>query len=503
MFVSIPRKIFFMFLSVITAALPEILYATTYYVAPDGNDENPGTIEAPFATVKKAHDNEALQPGDVIYLRGGTYHPTEQTVFDKTGNADDYLTLRCYPGEVPAIDGKNIPEGDINHASTPTWYFHNAGYWKVMGPIHLTNGRGAGVFIEGGQFIEFDLVESSYNGKRAARAGHGFFLYSSATGDILFNNCDSHHNANHLWKTGEDQLANQYQHGDGWRIFDGTNISLVGCRAWHNLDDGYDFTQAGDSVEMIECWAAYSGIDDAQGSITGIPDNPMPRWEGDGIKLGYGDDTAQHRAIRCLSWNNHCHGWTVRGGPYEIYNSAAYNNAEEAFSGIDNMSNIRRNTYGFLNRLGDGGGADDYSGISVSECDFISLDDSGMLGPRKADGGLPEPDFLKPANGGNLVDAGVDVGISYKGSAPDIGPFEYANADSTNSWTGCDTDWNNAINWSDGAIPDATVDVFIPKSPVGGFFPTIYNHISAQAKNLTTEGGLLIIESTMITIGGQ
>jgi len=37
-----------------------------------------------------------------------------------------------------------------------------------------------------------------------------------------------------------------------------------------------------------------------------------------------------------------------------------------------------------------------------------------------------EPDFLKPTAGGNLVDAGADVGLSYEGSAPDIGPFEYS-----------------------------------------------------------------------------
>jgi hypothetical protein len=302
------------------------------------------------------------------------------------------------------------------------------------------------VYIDDSRFLEFDLVESSYNGKRAARAGHGFFIWSSSTSDILFKNCDSHHNANHLWKSGEDQLVNQYQHGDGWRIFGGTNIRLVGCRAWHNLDDGYDFTQAGNSVEMIECRAAYSGVDDAAGSITGTPNKPMPRWEGDGIKLGYEEDIGQHRAIRCLSWNNHCHGWTVRGGPYEIYNSAAYNNAEEAFSGITNNSNIRRNTYGFDNRLGDGGGADGYSGISVSQGDFVSLDDAGMLGPRKADGGLPEPNFLKPVQGGQLVDAGVEVGISFEGDAPDIGPFEYTAAsydDSSDSSNSSDTGDNS------------------------------------------------------------
>lgn len=129
------------------------------------------------------------------------------------------------------------------------------------------------------------------------------------------------------------------------------DIRLVGCRAWHNLDDGYDYTQAEHRVEMIECWASYSGIDDAQGSITGTPNRRMSRWEGDGIKLGYENDTAPHTAIRCLSWNNNSHGWTVRGGPYTIYNSAAYNNVEEAFSQIwRNPGNLRKNTYGYLNQ---------------------------------------------------------------------------------------------------------------------------------------------------------
>jgi hypothetical protein len=414
----------FFFLGIVFIGLPTGALAKSYYVAPNGNDSNPGTIDAPFATINKAHDNDALQPGDTIYLRGGTYFPSEQAVFRKKGNATNYIHIKSYPKEFPLINGKNIPEGNINSTSKPTWVFNKTAYWKIQGPIHLTNGRGAGVEIEGSQFLEFDRIESSYNGKRAARAGHGFTIYSSTNSNITFTNCDAHHNANHLWKNGEDQQINQYQHGDGWRIFAGSNIKLVGCRAWHNLDDGYDFSQADNSIEMVECWAAYSGIDDAQGSITGTPNKPMSRWEGDGIKLGYENDTGQHLAFRCLSWNNHCHGWTVRGGPYKIYNSASYNNAEEAFSGIKNTSNTRQNTYGFRNRLGNGGGAINYSGISVSKDDFISLDDTGMLGPRKSDGSLPDHNFLTPSSSGKLIDTGVHVGIPFEGSAPDIGPFE-------------------------------------------------------------------------------
>jgi hypothetical protein len=48
----------------------------TYYIAADGNDNNAGTIDAPFATLGKL--NGLLSAGDTAYLRGGTY--TDDTV---------------------------------------------------------------------------------------------------------------------------------------------------------------------------------------------------------------------------------------------------------------------------------------------------------------------------------------------------------------------------------------------------------------------------------------
>jgi hypothetical protein len=42
-----------------------------FYIAPDGNDANPGTFEAPFKTFQSALVK--VNPGDVIYARGGTY----------------------------------------------------------------------------------------------------------------------------------------------------------------------------------------------------------------------------------------------------------------------------------------------------------------------------------------------------------------------------------------------------------------------------------------------
>jgi hypothetical protein len=48
------KKIIVFFLVVFAAALPRILLAKSFYVAPNGDDGNPGTIDAPFATVKKS-----------------------------------------------------------------------------------------------------------------------------------------------------------------------------------------------------------------------------------------------------------------------------------------------------------------------------------------------------------------------------------------------------------------------------------------------------------------
>ncbi len=42
-----------------------------YYVAPNGNDSNPGTLAEPWATPVKA--SQAAQAGDTVYFREGVY----------------------------------------------------------------------------------------------------------------------------------------------------------------------------------------------------------------------------------------------------------------------------------------------------------------------------------------------------------------------------------------------------------------------------------------------
>ena len=47
------------------------VYADKYYVAPQGDDNNEGTIEKPFATIEMGIYRSI--PGDTVYLREGRY----------------------------------------------------------------------------------------------------------------------------------------------------------------------------------------------------------------------------------------------------------------------------------------------------------------------------------------------------------------------------------------------------------------------------------------------
>jgi hypothetical protein len=60
----------------------------------------------------------------------------------------------------------------------------------------------------------------------------------------------------------------------------------------------------------------------------------------------------------------------------------------------------------------------------ITADDFVSIVPEGVDGPRQPDGSLPEIAFMRPKPGSRLLDAGIDVGLPFKGAAPDLGAFE-------------------------------------------------------------------------------
>jgi hypothetical protein len=49
---------------------------------------------------------------------------------------------------------------------------------------------------------------------------------------------------------------------------------------------------------------------------------------------------------------------------------------------------------------------------------------TGWDAPRKPDGSLPDVPMFHPSAASAVIDRGVDVGLPFRGKAPDLGAFE-------------------------------------------------------------------------------
>jgi len=78
--------------------------AAEYFVAPDGDDLDPGTEALPWQTIQKAANT--LVAGDTVYIKNGTYH--EWVVPTNSGTLNGYIVYSAYPGHSPVIDGTGV-----------------------------------------------------------------------------------------------------------------------------------------------------------------------------------------------------------------------------------------------------------------------------------------------------------------------------------------------------------------------------------------------------------
>lgn len=84
----------------------------TLYVAPDGDDGNPGTERSSLATLHRARDvvrtlKSSLSAPITVLVRGGTYYLSDPLVFGPEDSASEtqLITYAAYPGEKPTISG--------------------------------------------------------------------------------------------------------------------------------------------------------------------------------------------------------------------------------------------------------------------------------------------------------------------------------------------------------------------------------------------------------------
>jgi hypothetical protein len=407
-----------------------------YYVSPAGNDSAAGTRSTPWKTI--AHAQSVAQAGDTVYFRGGTYAYThanagcksrtdrvDAITLNKSGSSGSPINYAAYPGERPVFDFSQVKD-DCRIKG-----FDVTGSWIHLKGLEVTgvpqnnnlNHESWGIWISGSNntFEQLDLHNNM---------GPGLFIQDG--GGNLVLDSDSHDNYDPHTSNGAGESA------DGF----GAHISanhpgnvFRGDRAWWNSDDGFDLINAFSPVTIENSWAWLNGY---------LPGTTTASGNGNGFKAGgyggtYVSNGVKHTVRSSVAFRNRASGFYANHHTVadDFFNNTGYANHPDfnmlgispagAAIGLGNLRNNIAYTGTLLSNM-NGTSASHNSwnlNVALSDAQFQSVSTSGWDAPRQADGSLPVLPFLHLAANSTLIDKGVDVGLPYNGSAPDLGAFEH------------------------------------------------------------------------------
>jgi uncharacterized repeat protein (TIGR02059 family) len=411
-------------------ALSSVAYSTTYYISPNGNDSNNGTITAPFFTLNKAWS--VLQPGDIIYARGGVYRfNSQQRLTGKSGTASDTIRIWSYPGERPVFtkgSSFSVPSFPVSLIYIQASYIHIRGI-EVAYFTQATSSIWYGIAAQNSNHNKYERINSHHN-------GDGMVLRDGDSDNLILN-CDFHHNSDPL------TVGDPYGNADGLAVAyqpSTARNTIKGCRFWNNSDDGLDLWYNDGYLTLENSWSWKNGY----------KNDGTPAADGCGFKFGATEGTYSNQFGRTVINNiavyNKTKGFNQNSAnvKFYFYNNVAWKNAKGFDFYIYDLQHVFKNNVVFDNTVNWNGtysnSIKDHNsydasfspnGPVASAADFQSLDTTGMSGPRKADGSLPDIKFMKLVSTSDLINAGTNVGLPYEGSAPDLGAFEFRSSTTT------------------------------------------------------------------------
>ncbi|WP_294750000.1 right-handed parallel beta-helix repeat-containing protein, partial [uncultured Exiguobacterium sp.] len=100
--------------------------AKSLYVAPNGSDENTGTLKHPFKTIRQA--TQQATAGTTVYLRKGTYY--EALNVRQSGTKQHPIVFRNFKQERVVLNGENIKDRD---ATLPILQIKDRKYVTIQG----------------------------------------------------------------------------------------------------------------------------------------------------------------------------------------------------------------------------------------------------------------------------------------------------------------------------------------------------------------------------------
>lgn len=521
------------YLTLLIASLLHVMaFSSTYYCSPDGGGDgnslsSPSTFDEAFSRLKG---------GDTLLCKSGVYYRDNRITIGsgKQGYAERRTLIAAAEGEKPIFDFSKEPYGERGFViSSGVQYVH------LRGLVARYTGKNA--IYNQGSYCLFENLEAYGNGDT------GIQMKGGGYNTIL--NCDSHDNFD--YQTTSGTAINYGGNADGFadKQFTGGPNHYIGCRAWNNSDDGWDFFQrvtSGGPNILENCICYQSGpveynlsnnprvqtdyatwfnsfpkaVTDRYGrNVTATIEHYPNIGNGNGFKIGGERTLNDIKLINCLAVGCAYRGFDQNnnGGAMTVYNCTGYdNNPNYGFPGANSSSLDIKNCISFSSRQSDNFNipllTSDHNswntaGVTCDKQDFASLDTAAyILAPRNSDFSLPTTPLLRLQETSDMIDAGVKVGLPYSGSAPDLGCYEFGDAlyyPGTLSVTKGPQEQTIVagndiapvtLTWGGGAV-GVTIDETIPDG--------IVINIDQNAKTVTVQGSIGIMGIYSITLTTQ
>jgi parallel beta-helix repeat protein len=260
---------------------------TAYYVDktnPSCTDNGPGDLSTPYCTIAKG--TARLQPGQTLYIGGGTY--AEQVKVTTNGTSGAPITVTNLPGTNPVVGG-----GLVNGI-----YLANRSNVTVSG-LTVSGATGDGVYVTGGQNITLSGLHVTGSGQPQLNLTAKGMKIIGTTSSAITGNTVDHNTDSGIYlaqgSTGDTVSGNTvYANARGYtRAAPGIDLrsggnSVLGNVTYNNEDSGIQLYTGSDSslvADNVSYGNGDHGIDDFQATGERIVGNSVYRNATAGINL--------------------------------------------------------------------------------------------------------------------------------------------------------------------------------------------------------------------------